>query len=150
MDEVVVSIVSALAGGALAEARKLGGAAVKDCYEALKKLLIDGYKSAAPFVEAVIADPTSASEQEVLAKRIPYASANSELKAAAVALLEQLEALRNDPAAQAVLNFDRLHAAKRFELRNIDVIGTLLKARDATFEGDFILENLTQGPPTKN
>ena len=58
MDPIIISIVGALASGALVVAAKgLATEAVKDAYTALKKLVVDRYHKAGPFVDEVEADP---------------------------------------------------------------------------------------------
>lgn len=55
-----------------------------------------------------------------------------------------LEELKDEPRARAVLDFDKLRAARSFELNDIEFSGTLLRAGDAAFEGDFKATGLRQ------
>ena len=153
MDPITVTIVSALAAGAAAAAKDVATDVIKDAYAGLKRLIIDRYQRAAPFADAVEADPASEPEQKVLGKQLDQAGApeDDDLKAAAQALLKyatgqyseqsqallnELESLRSEPRAAAMFDFDRLRAARNFEL-DIEGIGQVLRAGDATFEGDF-------------
>ena len=138
MDPITVTIVSALAAGAAAAAKDVATDVIKDAYAGLKRLIIDRYQRAAPFADAVEADPASEPEQKVLGKQLDQAGApeDDDLKAAAQALLNELESLRSEPRAAAMFDFDRLRAARNFEL-DIEGIGQVLRAGDATFEGDF-------------
>jgi hypothetical protein len=149
MEPISVSIVTALAAGAGAAARDVATTAVKGAYAGLKKFLLDRYHKAGPFVEAVEADPTSEPEQKVLANQLKETQSDPEAKRLAVALLDALEELRNNPRAQAVFDFGKLRAAKNFELNDIQFSGTLFRAADATFEGDFKAANIHQSPPVK-
>jgi hypothetical protein len=150
MDPISVSIVTALAAGALAAAKEVATAGVKDAYQGLKRLITDRYQKAGPFVEAVEANPASEPEQKVLANQMPHAESDPALKAATVKLLQLLEELQNDSRAQAVFDFKKLRAAKNFELNDIEFSGTLLRADDANFEGDFKATKLRQAGAKQN
>jgi hypothetical protein len=144
MDPFSVSIVTALAAGAVASAKDIATKAVKDAYAGLKQLIVDRYAKTAPFVDAVEAHPTSTPEQEVLANQLQQAKDDPQLKDLTSALLRALEDLRNDHRAQAVFDFGRLRAARNFELSDIDFSGAFFRADEATFEGDFKATNLRQ------
>jgi hypothetical protein len=148
MDPITVTVVSALAAGAAAAAKDVATEAIKDAYAGLKQLIVDRYQRAAPFADAVEADPASKPEQKVLAKQLEQTEApkDDELKAAAQALLSALQALRSEPLAAAMFDFDQLRALKNFELEDIEAAGTLLRARVATFEGDFKAKGIRQAP----
>jgi hypothetical protein len=142
MEPVTTTIVTALASGAVAAAKNIATDAVRDAYAALKRLIIDRYHKAGPFVEAVESNPTSEAEQKVLSNQLASAEIDSQLKESALALLNALEELRQDPHAQAVFDFGKLRAARNFELNDIEFSGTLLRADEASFEGDFKVEHL--------
>lgn len=146
MDPVTITIVSALAAGAAAGASQVATTAIRDGYAGLKRLIIDRYQQTGPFANAVEADPTSEPEQEVLAKQLARAGAqrDEELKAAAQLLLNELESLRSEPRAAALFDFGKLRAAKNFELEDIRATGTVLRADEATFEGDFKARKIDQ------
>lgn len=146
MEPVTITIVTALAAGALAAAKDVATSAVKDAYAGLKKLIIDRYHKAGPLVAAIEAQPTSKNDQKLLSTHLTQTEADPNLKQSAVALLQALEALREDPRAQAVFDFGKLRAAKNFELNDIEFSGTLLRANEATFEGDFKATQLRQTP----
>ena len=146
MDPVTATIVAALVGGAAAAAKDVASAAIKDAYSGLKRLISDRYQKAGPFVEAVEADPSSKPEQEVLAKQLDQQGANADpdIKNLAGQLLAAIEHLREEPRATALFDFDQLRAARNFDLEDIQSIGTVLVAKDATFEGDFKAKGLRQ------
>lgn len=148
MDPVTATIVVALAAGAAAAAKDVASSAIKDAYAGLRKLIVDRYARAVPFAEAVEEDPSSEPEQAVLAKQLEQAGASSDegLKWAAETLLNALTELREDPRAAALFDFDKLQAAKTFQLKDIQAVGTVLRAREATFQGDFIAEGIRQKP----
>jgi hypothetical protein len=147
MDPITVSIVSALAAGAAAGSKDFATAAIKDSYAALKSFIVGRFKRAAPFVESLESDPQSPAQQEVLAKNLAEAAGSDEGKKLADALLQALDQVKDEPGARALLDFDTLRALRRFELNDIHLAGPLLRARDATFEGDFIATNIRQDLP---
>lgn len=144
MEPVTITVVTALAAGALAAAKDVATSAVKDAYAGLKKLIIDRYKKAGPLIEAVETHPTSQTDQKLLLNEFAQADADPKLKESAVNLLRTLEGLRDDPLAQAVFDFGKLRAARNFELNDIEFSGTLLRADEATFEGDFKATQIRQ------
>jgi len=148
MDPVTVTIVVALAAGAAAAAKDVASSAIKDAYAGLRRLIVDRYARAVPFAEAVEEDPSSEPEQAVLAKQLSQAGASSdeELKSAAQTLLDAIEELREEPRVAALFDFVKLRAAKTFQLKDIEAFGTVLRADEATFEGDFIAEGVRQKP----
>lgn len=150
MSEIVTTVVAALAWGAAVVPKEFASAAVKDAYAGLKKLILDRFKGTDPFVAAVEADPLSSPEQIVLSKQLIGVHEHADIKASALVLLEALEALQSEPNAQALLDFDRLRAAKTFKLRDIELSGSLLRAKDAQFDGDFTAEGIRQRQSSKN
>jgi hypothetical protein len=151
MDPVTVTIVSALAAGAAAAGNEVATDAIKDAYGGLRRLITDRYERIAPFAVAVETEPDSEPEK-VLAEQLDQAGAarDEALKAAACALLAAMEALRSDTRAQAVFDFDVVRALKNFELEDIETGGTVLRSRDATFEGDFKAKGIRQRPAAGN
>jgi hypothetical protein len=149
MDPVSISIVAALAAGAAAGAKDVATTAIKDAYATLKRLIRERYKKAEPFLEMVESDPSSEPEQKVLAKQLSQAGAatDAELKACVEQLLTAMESLRHEPKAAAMFDFERLRAAKNFRLEDIETIGTVLRAKEADFEGDFEAKGIRQTPP---
>jgi hypothetical protein len=152
MDPVTVTIVSAVAAGAAAGASEVATSAIKDAYTGLKRLIADDYRNVAPFVEAVEADPASKPEQAVLAKQLDQAGAakDDELQAAAQALLDAVAELRTKPDAAALFDFGVLHRARNVELEDIEALGTVFRAREATLEGDFKAKDIRHKPSGGN
>lgn len=144
MDPVVAAIVAALASGAIVAAKDVATNAVKDAYAGLKKLIVSRFEKAKPFVEAVEASPESKPEQQVLARQLGAAAGDPSMKEAADRLLAALGELERDPRARAVLDFEKLHALRTFKISDAEFSGTLLTAKEATFEGDVELTNLRQ------
>lgn len=146
MEPIAVTIATALAAGAIAAAKDVATNAIKDAYAGLKRIILDRYREAGPFIKAVEQDPTSVAAQTVLAEQLQKTEDDPKLKESALALLHALDAIRNDVRAQAVLDFGKLHAAKNFQLKDIEFSGSLVRADEAVIDGDFTLENLRQRP----
>jgi hypothetical protein len=98
----------------------------------------------------VEADPSSEPEQQVLAKQLSQAGAggDAELKAYAEKLLTAVDSLSQEPKAAALFDFERLRGAQNFRLEDIETIGTVLRAKEAHFEGDFEAKGIRQPPST--
>lgn len=150
MDPVTVTIVSALAAGAAAGATDAATSAIKDAYAGLKRLIVDRYGKTSEAVDLVTADPASKARQAVLAEELEKTSAaqDGELKSAAQALLDAVSELRAKPDAAAIFDFDILHRARNVELEDIEAVGTVFRAREATLEGDFKAKGIRQRPPS--
>jgi hypothetical protein len=144
--EPISSMVAGLlAAGAAAVGKQVGGLAVKDAYEALKKLAVDffGRPSA---IAAVEEDPSSdalkAALREVLAKaeasKEPGAAGGAEIIEKAKALGRALEGVPQRDLSTVGLLLDNVRTAN-VELDRIDVTGPGAGAvvRNSTLEGDF-------------
>lgn len=149
MEPVTVGIVAAIVAAATTAAKDLTSQAIKDAYGAVKQLIIDRYKKSEPLVKSIEVNPSSKDEQSALAKQLAEAGAaqDGELRAKVQALLDAIATLRKEPQAAALFDFDQLHAARNFELDNIDALQTVLRVRGtARFEGDFRATNISQHP----
>lgn len=146
MEPITTTIVAALVAGATAATKDVATTAIRDAYAGLKRLLSDRYERVIPLVEAVEADPASESEQQNLVNHLSHAEAetDNDLKNLAQQLLKAVEVLREVPKATALFDFDVLRAAGNFELTDIHSIGTVLRAREATFEKDVIIKGIHQ------
>jgi hypothetical protein len=69
METILASIVAALAAGAIAQAKKIGGQAIADAYEGLKKLVV-GKLGKGGAVQSVEDEPESEPAQAALAEAI--------------------------------------------------------------------------------
>jgi hypothetical protein len=139
VEPVIVTIVNALAAGAAAAAKDVATSAIKDAYAGLKRLIVNGYGSTRQAVDLVAGNPASEACQAVLAEELEKTGAAQDeaLKAAAQVLLDGLASLRWEPRAAAMFDFGRLRAARNFELEDIETGGTVLRAEQADFGGDF-------------
>lgn len=144
MDPVSVSLVAALAAGAVAGATKVASTAVTDAYNGLKNSIIKHNQAAKPLIAAVEADPRSKPEQTALSTFLSDSARSADVQEALSRLLDALIALSDQPAPKAMFDFKKLRAAKLFELSDIEAAGTVLRAEEATFEGDFRAVGLRQ------
>jgi hypothetical protein len=147
MDPITASIVTALASGAAVAAKNLATEAIKDAYSGLKALIVDRYKKAAPFVEALESDPDSKATQEVLGNQLKGVEADADAKKGAAKLTDSVLELEKVPAAAAVLDFGTLKVAKNVLLEGIEYTGTLLRAKEADIQGDLTVKDIKLGTP---
>lgn len=156
MDPVTVSIVTALSAGGAAVAKGVASAAGKDLFEGLRRLISSRYEKAGAFLEAVESDPASQPERQMLGKQLEQAGAgqDEELKNAALALLDAVEDLRNEPKAVALFDFDQLRVARNMQFEDIDAAQVLRVRGAAEIDGDFTAKGIrqkpAQGPIEKN
>jgi hypothetical protein len=152
MDPATVTIATAVAAGAAAGAANVATSAITDAYSGLRRLIVDRYERAAPFAEPVEENPTSQPEQKVLAKQLDQAGASrdEELKAAAQALLNGVEALRSEQHAAALFDFDQLRLAKNLEFEDIETVGSIFRGQGVNIGGDFIVRKVRQKPIAGN
>lgn len=156
MDPVIFTVVTSLAAGATAIAQGVATAVGEDIYLGLKRLISDRYNKAAPFVEAVEANPGSQPEQQVLARQLDQVGAAQDkgLAEAAQALLDAIARLRGEPRAEALFDFDQLRIARNMQLKDIIATQVMRVRGVAEIEGDLTAENIRQtassGPPEKN
>ena len=150
MDPITVTIVTALSSGAVAAAKDVATQAIKDAYAGLKKLVVDRYKKAGPFVEALEAEPDSKATQEVLAKQLQGVEADPQAKDKAVELIDLVLALQKQLAASkpsgaaALFDVKKLNAAKKFEIKGAYFTGGLVKGEEWTVGDDISLTDLHQ------
>jgi hypothetical protein len=146
MDPITVTIVSALAAGAAAAGKDVATSAIKDAYTGLKRLINDRYQRAAPFAEAVEADPTSKPGQEVLAKQLDHAGVrqDQELKTLAEQLLDAIGQLRAEPKAAALFDFNQLQLARNAHFKDVEAAQVLHVRGKAEIGGDLTVEGVRQ------
>jgi len=145
MDPITASIVTALASGAAVAAKNLATDAIKDAYAGLKALIVDKYKKAGPFVEALEGDPDSKAMQEVLANQIKGVETDEDAKKGAAALTDSLVAQEKVPAIAAVIDIGKLKVGKSLLLEDIEYTGTLIRADEVETVEDFTVKNIKLG-----
>ncbi|HLZ65595.1 MAG TPA: hypothetical protein VKQ29_05155 [Aliidongia sp.] len=147
MDPVIASALTALASGALAIGKGFADEAIKDGYKQLKHFIVSRFAKAEPLLDMVEEDPESESEQRVLAKQIAPAAGDGELKTLAAALLAALEARKDVPGFQALIDVKKIDVAKKFELSDIVLTGGLIKSDEVKVGEDFTVKGIRQGQP---
>lgn len=150
MEPITLTIVSALVAGATAAAKDVATDAIKDAYAGLKRLVTDRYESTQAAVDAVDTDPSDSDEHKILAKRLNNTAVDkdTDVKAAALALLEAIDKLKDNQSASALFDFERLRVAKDVKLKDIEFVsGAFFSGKDVEVEGNFEVEGLRQTDP---
>lgn len=144
MDPVTTTIVAALVSGAVAGVADVATAAVSDAYAALKRALLRrGDVEVA--IEAVEEDPGAVEDRAALAAQIEATRPDDELQSLAQDLLDAIDGLRDDAAAQAVFDFDELRVARDLRLTDIEALGPVFRGGNVVVDGDFIAEGIRSG-----
>ncbi|AWK87005.1 hypothetical protein [Azospirillum thermophilum] len=153
MDPFTLSAVAAITAGALAVGNGAASAAGKDAYEKVKGLIAGRFAKVSPAVTLLEAQPQAEAARISLAASLEESQAQRDeaFRDAVGHLLEALLTLRDRPAAAPLFDFDRLQAAKRFEIRDVTALGTVIKARKAVFDDEVVISGIRQtgGSPEK-
>jgi hypothetical protein len=150
LDPIIASIVSALAAGALASAKKVAGHAVEDAYNAVKALVVRkiGGETA---VKAVEEKPKSDAAKALLAEELKASAAveDDALLAAIAKLQETINAMpKNDVEAAGIVIGD-IQSGRDVTLRRLQSKAGI-KLGAITANQDVILTDLTaDGDPEK-
>lgn len=154
MDPVTISAVAAIAAIATALGNGVASAAGKDTYEGLKRLVSRRFAAAEPALLEVERAPALTATRNALAVRLEETGAfqDAEFQDDVRALLEALVALRAEPAASPLFDFDELEVAGRFEMTDVSALATVVKAGKASFKGDMTISGIrqTRGAPEKH
>ena len=121
--EPISLIVGALVMGAAAVAKKVGGQALQDAYDGLKRVIVDRYKRGGA-IAAIEEDPSSESQKKALEESLTKADAakDAEVLQLAKALSQALEKIPPPALAPTGLKIKDLEAlTARF--KNIEVSG---------------------------
>jgi hypothetical protein len=148
MDPVTITIVAALAAGAIAGISKVTTSAIEDAYAGLKRVITDHYYRAVPFVEAVQAEPASKPKQAVLARQLEQigAAKDDQPKGAAQVLLAAVDQLRAKPEVAALFDFDHLQLARNARFKDIDAVQVLRVRGKAEIGSDLMAQGIRQMP----
>ncbi len=149
MDPTIAMIVAAVAAGATAAAKDLGGDLLKDAYGALKTLISDRYKRGAT-ASAVEEDPSSEDSKRALGNALAKADAgkDAELVQRAKEVSSALETIEPEKldGMFAVLIGDLKAKSALFE--NIKASGAGgLKVDHVIVEEDFTVRNIDVKDP---
>lgn len=146
MDPIIASVIASAIGIAGIASSGFVTAAGEDAYKRLKAVVRRRFAAAEPALLELEATPASEAPRLALADRLTEAGAagDEELRQTAQALLAALLALRDQPQPPPLLDFDRLVAAQRFEISDVKAAGTVLRAKDARFEGEFVFRGIQQ------
>ena len=146
--EPVSAIVAALALGAAAAAKDIGGQAVKDAYAALKALIVSRYPKAS--VDTLEQAPESKSRRAVVEEDLLATTASSDADIAKLAQ-RMVELVRQQaPTVAAAIGID-LKDIEAANLRLSDIIatGTGVKVEAARISGDIVISGVKAGATGK-
>jgi len=117
-------IVGALAMGASAAAKDVGGRAVRDAYDSLKRLIGDHYKRSGA-VAAIQEDPSSEIQKKALQEALAKTdiARDAEVLQIAKVLTQVLETVPQPDLATVGLQMDRVRAINA-SFGDIDIIGS--------------------------
>jgi hypothetical protein len=135
--EPISLIVTALAMGAVAAAKQVGGHALEDAYAGLKRLIEDRYKRGGA-IQALQEDPSSEPQKKALEDSLTRAGADKdpEVVTSAKAVTQALAALPQATLAAAGIDFERVKAVNA-KIGDIDVSGLAkgIIAKDSDISG---------------
>jgi hypothetical protein len=135
--EPISLIVSALAMGAVAAAKQVGGQVIQDAYGGLKRLIEDRYKRGGA-IQALQEDPSSETQKKALEESLTKAGADKDpdVVASAKAVTEALTAVPQAALAAVGIDFERVKAVNA-QIGDIDVEGlaTAIRMRDSDVSG---------------
>jgi len=135
--------------GAELLAKGVVGEAAKDAYKVAKDFVVTKFRGTAPLVEKIDQSPDQSSDAQKALIGIIASSADDETKRIASDLLLKIEQASAKPEVAAVIDVRKLRALKNFEISDATFTATLIRADEATFEGDFKLTGLRQGDAPK-
>lgn len=144
MEPFVVSLVGALAAGAIAAARETATQAVKDAYAGVRKYITDRY--AAVQLSGLEQDPQSKGQQLVVQEKLERANVEDDptLPRLAAALVEALRSQAPDVAKAAGVDLEDIRAGIDVQIRRI-AQGTVAKNIEAR-AGSVIIEDIGNQP----
>lgn len=150
MVEILPLVVGALAAGATASLKKIGGDAVQTLYDQLKGAVIARLQRKAA-VEALAEEPESQAQRQVVVEALAKAGAAQDTELARLAEALQAALARLTPPEQAAVGVDlRELEAANVTLRNITAAGTGVKGEHWKLSGDLTIDGVNAGGAPKN
>jgi hypothetical protein len=138
-------IVTALAAGATASLKKVGGDAVQTVYDRLKAAVIARTQRKAA-VEALAEDPASAPQRQVVVEALQKSGGEADADLARIATELNEVLARLPPHEQAAIGVDiRELEAGNVTLRNITASGTGVKGDSWKLRGDLNIDGVNAG-----
>jgi hypothetical protein len=130
MEPFIVSVVSALAAGAIAAAKDTATQAVKDAYAGVRKYIADRYATVQ--LSGLEQDPQSKGQQLVVQEKLERANVEDDptLPQLAAALVEALKSQAPDAARAVGVNLEDIRAGIDVQIRRI-AQGTVVKSIEA-------------------
>jgi hypothetical protein len=144
--EPISAIVTALALGAAAAAKDIGGQAIKDAYVALKAFIVSHYPRVS--VDPLEQVPESKARRGVVEEdlQVANAAADTELATLAKKLTDLVQ--QQAPAAAAAIGIDLKDVqAVSLRLSDIAAAGTGVRVEQGRFSGDIVISSVRAGLP---
>jgi hypothetical protein len=144
MEAFVVSLVSALAAGAIAAAKDTATQAVKDAYAGVRNYITDRYTTVQ--LSGLEEDPQSKGQQLVLREKLERANVedDSTLPKLAAGLVDALKTQAPDVARAGGVNLDDIRAGIDVQIRRI-AQGTVARNIEAR-TGSVTIEDIGNQP----
>jgi hypothetical protein len=142
--EPISAIVTALALGAAAAAKEIGGLAVKDAYTALKDLIARRYPKVS--VDILAQAPESKQRRGVVEEDLQAAHAETDTELATLAKKLVVLIQQQAPAIPEAIGID-LKDVEAVNLRLSDIVasGTGVKVEKGRFSGDIAISGVRAG-----
>jgi hypothetical protein len=142
--EPISAIVTALALGAAAAAKDIGGLAVKDAYTALKDLIVRRYPKVS--VDVLAQAPESAQRRGVVEEDLQAAHAEADADLATLAKKLVVLIQQQAPTVATAIGID-LKDVEAVNLRLSDIVasGTGVKVEKSRFSGDIAISGVRAG-----
>jgi hypothetical protein len=148
MDPFIVSLVGALAAGAVAAAKDTATKAIKDAYSGIRQYIKDRY--AAVQLEGLDKEPDSKGQQLVVQEKLEKAGADKDPELPKL-LKEFVEALRSgapDAGKTVGVDLENIQAAIDVQIRRVGGEGPVKIKDIGAGSGSVIIEDV--GYPRKN
>ena len=142
--EPISAIVTALALGAAAAARDIGGEAVKDAYAAVKALIASRYPKVS--VDQLERAPHSESRRSMVAEDLQEAKSGNDTELAALArrLMELVKQQAPESAAVIGIDLKDIEAAS-MRLADVEATGTGVRVEKARIAGAIEITGVRAG-----
>lgn len=142
--EPISAIVTALALGAAAAARDIGGEAVKDAYAAVKALIASRYPKVS--VDQLERAPQSESRRSVVAEDLQEAKGGNDTELAAMAgrLIDLVQQQAPESAAAIGIDLKDIEAAS-MRLADVEATGTGVRVEKARIGGAIEITGVRAG-----
>jgi hypothetical protein len=145
MESFIVSLVGALAAGAIAVAKDTASQAIKDAYAGIRQYIKDRY--AAVRLDELEEEPQSKGQQLVAKERLEKAGVETDpnLPKLAAQLVETLKSQAPDTGKVVGVDLEHIHAAIDVQIKRVGGGPVIMKDLEAG-KGSIVIEDLGDRP----